>query len=404
MLLRVILEALRRRWRQKLVGLATVAFGVAVFAALLHLWAQGRDELALDLRGYGANLAVTARDGGGALRESDVPLLDTIFWHNNVVALAPQLPVTVQARDRRVTLVGAWLSRDREGHGKTGLVALHPSWSEPGALQGRMPLDSEDAVVAGARAAKLLGLREGDELDVSRDGLSVRLRVAGVLRTGDAWDERLVAPLHVAQRLAGEAQAVARVEMGVLAKPDDGLLERDPATLTWREQETIACSPYLSTVARQIEKAWPASVAAPVSRVADAERIYRSRLEAVLALFAALSAALTALGVHAAVRAALIERRREVGLMKALGARTSTIAALFFGEGLLLGACGAVLGTGLGWALASALSGVVFARPLAFQPAVLPLMLVAGLAVSAAGCALALRRTLRSDALALLGA
>src|SRR5262249_25388612 len=71
----------------------------------------------------------------------------------------------------------------------------------------------------------------------------------------------------------------------------------------------------------------------------------------------AAAALLTAvLGMVSTVFMTLLERRREIGLLKALGAEDATISGLFIGEALLLGLIGGLtgwlLGQGLGWILA----------------------------------------------------
>ena len=50
----------------------------------------------------------------------------------------------------------------------------------------------------------------------------------------------------------------------------------------------------------------------------------------------------------------LMERTREIGLLKALGMKSRTVLAIFLSEAVIIGVLGAVFGIGLGWALAVA--------------------------------------------------
>lgn len=409
----VVFEAIRRRWKAKLVGLLTVAFGVAILGALFHLVTQGEDRLALDLRGYGPNLVVRSSDDR-PLTTRDVRAIKTIFWRNNVTGLAPELSLTVESDGVRFPLVGAWLDRamplDDAPLWRAGLVNLHPSWRQPGVIEGTLPREDgppledvrADGMLAGARLASSRGWRIGDAVEITRGERSERLVVSGILRTGDAWEDRAVATIEPVRRLLGQEDATAQILVSALAKPDDELSRRGMESLSNADRERMVCSPYLATIAHEIEQAIPGSAAEPIRRVSEAESEYRSRLQALLGLLAASAAVLTCLGVYGSVRSALAQRRTEMGLLQALGARKSTIAALFLGEGLAIGLVGGLTGSAMGFGLASTLSRIVFDEPLAFTFATTPLLVACGLLLSAIGSGLAIRGALRSDTVSLL--
>jgi putative ABC transport system permease protein len=114
---------------------------------------------------------------------------------------------------------------------------------------------------------------------------------------------------------------------------------------------------------------------------------------------------LAAAGFALALTGALLARRREFALLKALGARPATLARLVLGEGLLLGAAGGVAGWALGRAV-MALTAAAEATPLALVPPppglpdLLALLVPAGLGLVAALPALVV--VLRLDPLAAL--
>ena len=114
---------------------------------------------------------------------------------------------------------------------------------------------------------------------------------------------------------------------------------------------------------------------------------------------------LAAGGFALALTAALLARRREFALLKALGARPATLARLVLGEGLLLGAAGGVAGWALGRAV-MAVTAAADATPLALVPPppgladVLALLVPTGLGLVAALPALVV--VLRLDPLAAL--
>lgn len=114
---------------------------------------------------------------------------------------------------------------------------------------------------------------------------------------------------------------------------------------------------------------------------------------------------LAAAGFALALTAALLARRREFALLKALGARPATLAQLVLGEGLLLGAAGGAAGWALGRAV-MAVTAAAEATPLALVPPppgltdLLALLVPAGLGLVAALPALVV--VLRLDPLAAL--
>jgi ABC-type lipoprotein release transport system permease subunit len=79
-----------------------------------------------------------------------------------------------------------------------------------------------------------------------------------------------------------------------------------------------------------------------------------------LDLFAALALLLAAVGVYGVVAYSAGQRRRELGLRAALGARRDELVRLVLGEGLRLAVGGALVGVGLAVALTRFLRGFLF--------------------------------------------
>ena len=77
--------------------------------------------------------------------------------------------------------------------------------------------------------------------------------------------------LEVLQRLTHRAGQVDSVEVGALTKPEDAFARKDPAKMTPAEYDRWYCTPYVSSIAHQIEEVLPMAVARPIRRVADNE-------------------------------------------------------------------------------------------------------------------------------------
>jgi putative ABC transport system permease protein len=74
---------------------------------------------------------------------------------------------------------------------------------------------------------------------------------------------------------------------------------------------------------------------------------------------AAISLLVAGIGIMNIMIVSLIERTREIGILKALGMKSRTVLMIFLGESVIIGLIGAVLGIGLGWVLANVVA-VVF--------------------------------------------
>ena len=100
------------------------------------------------------------------------------------------------------------------------------------------------------------------------------------------------------------------------------------------------------------------STSAPENLIASVLRYLRV-VEIVLAGIGLIALIIATLGVADALLAAIRERRREIGILKALGARDRDVLRVFAFEAAMVGLIGGVVGTVAGWAVARAVAAVV---------------------------------------------
>ena len=134
-----------------------------------------------------------------------------------------------------------------------------------------------------------------------------------------------------------------------------------------------------------------------VKRVTQSENTVLSKLQALVFLVTAIVLLLTMICVATTMMAVVTERRKEVGLRKALGASDGSIIMEFMGEGLLLGGIGGLLGSFLGFAFAQAVSVNVFNSSITFHFLLVPLTILVSILVTGISCILPVRSAIDID-------
>jgi putative ABC transport system permease protein len=412
MFARLVYESFRRQKRRKLLAGAAIALGVTVATAMIAVATDIGDKMSRELRAIGANLVVTPQEDsldveiggvnlkppsdGAFLNEADLPKIKSIFWHNNITGFSPMLPVNVALKQdgaqRDVTLLGTYfaksLTNGREEF-TTGVRTTHLWWK----VKGAWPTDDSRVVLVGERLAQQISAKPGDMLSVA----GRQLRVSGVLSTGGAEDNQIIAPLSVAQEIIGKPGAVRRVYVSAITKPEDAFARRDPKTLSGAIYERWYCSPYPQSIALQLTEVISHSHAEQIRQVSQNEGVVLTRIQGLIFLVTLAALLASALAVSAAMATTIFERRAEVGLMKALGAGKLAVASVFFAEASLLALIAGAVGFVSGSILARKIGQSIFNSEISISPVLLPVILGIAVIVTFAGSAAAIRRAVVMD-------
>jgi putative ABC transport system permease protein len=409
---RLVFESFRRQKRRKLLAGAAITLGVTVATAMIAVATDIGDKINRELRTIGANILVTPQEDtldveiggvnlkppsdGAFLNEADLPKIKGTFWHNNITGFAPMLPVKVtlqrEGTAETLTLLGTYFAK-RVAFGNeafiTGVRSTDPWWK----ISGVWPEDTSSDVLVGERLAARLATKVGDELTLSGRHLHVR----GILSSGGAEDDEVVAPIWLAQEILGKPGAVRRVYVSALTKPEDAFARRDPKSMSGPIYDRWYCSPYPQSIAFQLQEAIPHSHAEQIRQVAQNEGAVLTRIEGLIFLVTLAALFASALAVSAAMATTIFERRAEVGLMKALGASRVAIASIFFAEATLMALIGGAVGFAAGGMLAHRIGYAIFDSQITVPPVLLPVILAIAVIITFAGSAAAIRRAIGLD-------
>ncbi|MBQ8678757.1 MAG: ABC transporter permease [Treponema sp.] len=437
MFIRMVFRALVRQWKKMLMIAFTIALGASLATAMLNVMFDVGDKVNQELKTYGANIRVVPQSASimsdmyglaneSYLREDELGRLKTIFWAFNIVDFAPYLDgmahlakISESAAGGRdftelgdVKVTGTWfnhhLALPTGEELDTGMVAMKKWWTVTGDW-----LSDDDAsdtafensadnstgksdlvpmrVMVGSELAQKYGLQVGDTLTLSVQNWQNKnwaFTVAGIFDAGGDEDECVYMNLSDAQWLFGKSGLISSIEVSALTTPDNDLARKaaqDPTALNQMDWDTWYCTAYVSSICYQIQEVISNSVAKAVRQVAESEGAILNKTQLLMLLITILSLIGSALGISNLVTASVMERSKEIGLLKAIGAYDGPISALILTEILLTAVVGGVLGYFAGLGFAQVIGQSVFDSSIAIKVTVIPLVAILIFVVTLAG-------------------
>ncbi|MDR1685947.1 MAG: FtsX-like permease family protein [Desulfovibrio sp.] len=319
---------LRAKWMRSLLLAAVFTLGLASMSGLYEVSTLIADNFEKKLISYGANILVTPRHetlkisyGGYSLGDvslgeepinlaAALPAVDAVPLRGNIAVVAPKMLAAARIDGRAVALVGVDWEQE---------LQLKGYWETDGEFpQG----DDATAVLVGATAAEKLGLRAGRTLHV--DGRE--LRVAGILKpTGNDDDTVLFVHLSLAQESAGQPGRASFLEVAALCS---------------------GCP--IEDITAQLQSALPGSEVRALAQVAES-RMYSVRFAQNLAFSVSIVILLTACAMLVmSMLSSVAERKREIGIMRAVGFSRAGVAVVFVAEALCIGLAAGICGYAAG--------------------------------------------------------
>ena len=367
MFARVLWKLLHASRGRLVIALVALTSGASVISALLNLQFDIERKLTQEFRTLGANLVITPARAGQTIGSSteSPPLMEQRVVLDQVeksrtqevVAAAPFLYIVAQVQGKPVIVAGTWLDE---------ATKLAPTWRIAG--PGIASREAGTSCLVGRNVAQHFRLAPAGQVELDYLGRTTRVIIAGIVDAGGAEDNQIFVNLPVAQGLASLAGQVGLVQLSVNGT-----------------SKTVA------TYAQRLGAALPGFEVRPIRQVTEAEGELLNRIRMLILSMVLLILILTALCVLATMAALAMERREDVGLMKALGGSISRIVGLFLAEVGVLGAVGGLAGCIVGIALSHWMGQRVFGTAITARWEIFPLTISLMVAAALAG-ALPLRR------------
>ena len=357
---RLVFQLLRGNSGRLTVAILALVSGAAVISGLLNLELGVEYQLTQQFRTLGANVVIAPKADQPAPESAlaDSALMNEGAVLNSVqqiagtnASFAPFAYVIARADDAQVVAVGTWLDQ---------IHNLDPTWKPEGNwISSR---NDQGQCLVGRNAAKQLHLITGGRLQLQYLARTAECSIVGIFDSGAAEDNQVFMSLRSLQTLADLPGKISLVQLNVSGGPK-----------------------VIANVASQLSEALPQFQVRPIREVTEAEGALLSRIRLLIVSMIILILILTALCVVATMAALAIERRADIGLMKALGGSISRIVGFFVAEVGLLGAAGGLIGAILGVALSYWMGLRVFDRPILPRWEVFPVTIVLMTVVAMAG-------------------
>lgn len=327
-----------------LISILGVTLGIMVLILVISVMTGFEQELRRKVIGFDAHLVVSNQ----AVMEDWVKTMEICKKEPHVTAVAPfvQGPVIVEFQNRRL----APKIRGVEPELEEQVVSVGEF-----IVDGAYDLDG-DKTVLGSELARTLGAGVGDKITIYSPGnlnqilseldrlekegsdaasagalkqmiLPRELEVSGIFESGRyLYDsEFLIVPLHIGQELYNLGDAVH----GLALKTSDPYLAPDVR----RDLNSKLTPPDFALTWIDLNK-----------QIFDAIRMERNVMFFLL-MFIVLVAAF---GIMNTLITVTVQKTREIGVMKALGARTNQIIGVFLAQGMVVGVFGTIAGLFLG--------------------------------------------------------
>ena len=414
MLFRMLFQSWKHGLKRKLLAIITIFLASGLVSALLAVSIDIGDKMAKELKSYGANILIEPASSavlpevGNAntslatqdfIDEKELPNIKDIFWRNNIVGFAPLLSAEVQIEGgQKIGVLGTFFDHNiaipDEDDYHTGQKIISPYWHVEGEWvdDAQNHFTTQVPALIGKQLAQTLNRKIGDRFvlryQTQEQDNRVEIEIKGVVSTGGNEEQQILLPLSTVQNLLNLQGKVQSVKVSALTVPENELSRKARSNvdaLDAAEYDRWYCTAYVSSISHQLEEAVSGAVVRPIWQVAASEGVVIEKIQLLLAVVTLAAVIAAAMGIASLMTTSIIERSKEIGLMKALGAYQWQIVLLFYCEAIISALFGGIFGCVAGWGLARFIGISLFDEPLSFAWIVIPCVLVLAVLIALIG-------------------
>ena len=363
--LKMIMTSLARRRARMLTALLAIAMGATIISGLVTIYYDIPRQMGKEFRSYGANMLVIPTNPDKKITNEQLDEIKSLIPSGKLVGQAPYIYTNAKINEQPYMLAGTDLKGAKENS---------PYWL----IDGSWP-EKPREVLIGNEVSKALELKEGDKIIINtpkvngEGSIDTNFVVSGVVTTGGKEEELIFMGIDDISQLVKDKNYDV-VEYSVEAEQN-----------------------YLSKIVSNISQKDGSLTPQMVKRVTASQDIVLNKLQALVFIVTIIVLFIMMICVSTTMMAVVTERRKEIGLKKALGATNSSVIVDFLGEGAFLGVFGGLLGVALGYIFANRVSISVFARKVSFLPLLVPMTIIVCIVITIVASLIPVSKTVDID-------
>jgi putative ABC transport system permease protein len=352
----ISINNLRRRKGKVFFLILGLTIGITTVVTLISVTRMMNEDISRKLDEFGANILIIPRSDdlslsyggmniGGVsidaqmLKESDVPKIREIEVRENVSTVSPKLIGVVELEGKKVPLMGIRFEEE---------LRLKKWWK----IRGAEP-KSRDEVLLGNEVAVRLFKSPGDHLTIH----GKPMKITGVLdETGSQDDFLIFSDLSFVQEATKKSWALSLIEVSAFCN---------------------TCP--IEEIVRQISEKLPHAKVTAIKQTLQTKREALDHFKKFSVGISIIVLLIGSLIVFTNMMASVNERKREIGIFRAIGFRKSHVVRIIFLEALIVGLIAGIVGYALGLAVSYIIGpmitgvkgGTLFVDPLLALGAVL---------------------------------
>lgn len=336
-----------RRRSRLLILMVSIVIASSVASGISTLYADIDSKMEKELRTYGANLYLRKQSNGQFSRQ-ELKTAKQIFDKKKLVGFSPYLFDSVDMGDKRFIAAGIDIASFKKVNPFIKLIKNGGAYSV-----------SDKTVLIGKNIGETEALKPGVLVKFKGNYGTLKLRVSGIIESGGVEDDQIFVNTNVLQKLSGQKYFADAVYVSYQGSHES-----------------------LIKVIKEINTTVPDVEAETINKISKSEGKILKRIIALVLIVSAVIFFSTVLCVAVTLMAMVFERRKEIGLKKALGASNKGIIFEYISESFLLGLGGGILGWIFGNYIAQIISQNIFNSSISLRLVTLPLSIIVSLVIT----------------------